>query len=127
MSRSTDPNFGVSSKLRRLHAKSGEQKAPGQRPRAGKEPSQWKSDTQKSAVKALESLDRPTKARIRAGIHGLTQKPPLGDIKAMQGYHDGRFRLRVGKYRIVYRYGVESQLEILYIMDIGSRRDIYKK
>jgi mRNA interferase RelE/StbE len=81
----------------------------------------------KSAVKALESLDRPTKARIRAGIHGLTQKPPLGDIKAMQGYHDGRFRLRVGKYRIVYRYGVESQLEILYIMDIGSRGDIYKK
>ena len=81
----------------------------------------------KSAVKALESLDRPTKARIRAGIYGLTQKPPLGDIKAMQGYHDGRFRLRVGKYRIVYRYGMESQLEILYIMDIGSRGDIYKK
>jgi len=114
LSRSTAPNFGG-------------QKAPGQRPRAGKEPSQWKSDTQKSAVKALESLDRPTKARIRAGIHGLTQKPPLGDIKAMQGYHDGRFRLRVGKYRIVYRYGMESQLEILYIMDIGSRGDIYKK
>lgn len=80
----------------------------------------------KSAVKALEGLDRPTKARIRAGIQGLTQKPPLGDIKAMQGYHDGRLRLRVGKYRIVYRYGQENRLEILYIMDIGSRGDIYK-
>ncbi len=81
----------------------------------------------KSAAKALESMDRPTKARIRAGILGLTQKPPQGDIKTMQGYHDGRQRLRVGKYRIVYRYGVENQIEILHIMEIGSRGDIYKK
>lgn len=80
----------------------------------------------KSAVKALESMDKATKARIRDSIHGLTQKPPQGDIKPMQGYHDGRFRLRVGKYRVIYRYGTENQLEILYIMDIGSRGDIYK-
>lgn len=81
----------------------------------------------KSAAKALEGLDKPTKARIRAGILGLTQKPPQGDIKTMQGYHDGRQRLRIGKYRIIYRYGVENQLEILHIIDIGSRGDIYKK
>ena len=35
----------------------------------------------KSAAKALERLDKGTKARIRAGIEGLTQKPPQGDIK----------------------------------------------
>lgn len=80
----------------------------------------------KSAVKALESMDRATKTRIHNGILGLTQKPPQGDIKAMQGYHDGRHRLRVGKYRVVYRYGLENKLEILHIMDIGSRGDIYK-
>ena len=81
----------------------------------------------KSAAKALESLDKPTKARIRAGILGLTRMPPQGDIKTMQGYHDGRQRLRIGKYRIIYRYGIENQLEILHIIDIGSRGDIYKK
>lgn len=81
----------------------------------------------KSAAKALERLDKGTKARIRAGIEGLTQKPPQGDIKTMQGYSDGRQRLRVGKYRVVYRYGVERNLEILHIMEIGSRGDIYKK
>lgn len=107
-------------------AKSGEQKAPGQRPGAGKELIPLEIRYAKSAVKVLESLDRPTKARIRDGIQGLTQKPPQGDIKPMQGYHDGRLRLRVGKYRIIYRYGAENQLEILYIMDIGSRGDIYK-
>jgi mRNA interferase RelE/StbE len=81
----------------------------------------------KSAAKALERLDKGMKVRIRAGIEGLTQKPPQGDIKIMQGYADGRQRLRVGKYRVVYRYGLENKLEILHIMEIGSRGDIYKK
>lgn len=81
----------------------------------------------KSAVKVLEGLDKPTKDRIRAGILGLTEKPPKGDIKTMQGYYDGRQRLRIGKYRVVYRYGMDGEIEILHIMEIGSRGDIYKK
>lgn len=81
----------------------------------------------KSAAKVLEGMDKPTKARIRSGIRGLTEKPPKGDIKIMQGFHDGRQRLRIGKYRVVYRYGLEGQIEILHIMEIGSRGDIYKK
>ena len=80
----------------------------------------------KAAAKAVESMDRPTKQRIRAGILGLTQKPPQGDIRPMQGYSDGRLRLRIGKYRVIYKYGLEMQLEILYIIDVGSRGDIYK-
>lgn len=80
----------------------------------------------KAATKAIEALDRPTKQRIRAGILGLTQKPPQGDIRLMQGYSDGRHRLRIGKYRVIYKYGLEMQLEILYIMNVGSRGDIYK-
>lgn len=80
----------------------------------------------KAAAKAINAMDQATKARIRAGILGLTQKPPHGDIKPLQGYHDGRHRLRVGKYRIIYKYGLEMELEILHIIDIGSRGDIYK-
>lgn len=44
----------------------------------------------------------------------------------MQGYKDGRHRLRVGKYRVIYRYTQEGELDILLVMDIGSRGDIYK-
>lgn len=80
----------------------------------------------KAAVKAINSMNKATKERIRAGILGLTQKPPQGDIKPLQGYHDGRLRLRIGGYRIIYKYGLENQLEILHIIDIGSRGDIYK-
>ena len=41
----------------------------------------------KAAVKAIRAMDKATKVRIHAGILGLTQKPPTGDIKPMQGYH----------------------------------------
>ena len=47
-------------------------------------------------------------------------------FERQQGYDDGRMRLRVGKYRIIYRYDIDNQLKILYIIDIGSRGDIYK-
>lgn len=80
----------------------------------------------KSAVKVINGLDKPTKQRIKLGIEGLTKTPPEGDIKLMQGYTDSRYRLRVGKYRIIYKYTAENQVTVLNILDIGSRGDIYK-
>ena len=44
----------------------------------------------------------------------------------MQGYDDGRKRLRVGSWRIVYRIDSHNKVEILWIIDIGNRGDIYK-
>ena len=35
----------------------------------------------KAAVKAINSMDKPTKQRIREGILGLLETPPKGDIK----------------------------------------------
>lgn len=80
----------------------------------------------KSAIKALDRMDKPTKKRIKESIIGLTLKPPQGDIKVMQGYSDTRLRLRVGQYRIIYKYDTDSSIEILLILDIGVRGDIYK-
>lgn len=80
----------------------------------------------KDALKFLKKLDKKSVERIRDAIHGLTQIPPVGDIKAMQGSRDGRWRLRVGAWRVIYRYGSEADLEILFVLDIGNRGDIYK-
>ena len=44
----------------------------------------------------------------------------------MQGYSDNRYRLRVGGHRIIYKYLTDTAVIVLYIMDIGSRGDIYK-
>ena len=44
----------------------------------------------------------------------------------MQGYSDGRKRLRVGDYRVIYRIEADFEVEILFIIEIGNRGDIYK-
>ena len=80
----------------------------------------------KAAVKAIQAMDRPTKQRIKQAIEGLLQTPPVGDIKVMQGYSEQTYRLRVGKYRIIYKIMVDNNGELVYIIDIGSRGDIYK-
>ena len=80
----------------------------------------------KDALKFLSRLDKKSVDRIRTAIQDLTLVPPKGDIKVMQGYSDDRKRLRVGSWRIIYRYGVENEIEILFIIDIGNRGDIYK-
>lgn len=80
----------------------------------------------RKALKFLSRLDGKSVARIREAVAGLTLSPPRGDIKPMQGYSDGRKRLRVGEWRILYRYGNEGELEILFIIEIGNRGDIYK-
>ncbi|EOS45254.1 hypothetical protein C809_03093 [Lachnospiraceae bacterium MD335] len=80
----------------------------------------------KKAVKYIESLDKPTKQRIKQSIEGLTENPPKGDIKMMQGYSDGRKRLRIGKYRIIYNYSQNGEIKVLYIVDVDTRGDIYK-
>ena len=80
----------------------------------------------KSADKAIERMDKAMKQRIRAGIEGLTVRPPMGDVKPMEGKPEGRYRLLVGGYRVIFTYRQDGTMEILYIIDIGSRGDVYK-
>lgn len=80
----------------------------------------------KDAIKFLEKLDKKSVERIRTAINGLTHTPPVGDIKTMQGSKDNRLRLRVGGWRIIFKYGSEGEIEILFVLEIGNRGDIYK-
>ena len=81
----------------------------------------------KVAIKSISSMDRNTKQRIKSAIDGLMETPPTGDIKLLQGYTIKTYRLRVGKYRIIYRYDTDKNKHIvLFISDIDSRGGIYK-
>lgn len=80
----------------------------------------------KSSLKFLAKLDKKSALRIRNAINGLVMEPPVGDIKPMEGYHDGTKRLRVGNWRVIYRYGKDKLVEVLFVLDIGNRGDVYK-
>jgi len=80
----------------------------------------------KSALKFLSKLDSKSIERIRLAVSRLTLDPPEGDIKRMQGFDDSRMRLRVGSWRVIYRIDNNNSVEILLVLDIGNRGDIYK-
>lgn len=80
----------------------------------------------KDSVKFIKKQDINQKKRIRTAIDGLKEIPMRGDIKPLEGYKDGRYRLRIGIYRIIFKIVDNDKIEIIYIMDIGSRGDIYK-
>lgn len=80
----------------------------------------------KKSLKFLSRLDEKSVSRIRNAIVGLTKTPPAGDIKPLQGYDDGRKRLRVGEWRVIFRYDGADAIVILFVIEIGNRGDIYK-
>ena len=79
----------------------------------------------KIALKILKGYDKPTRSHIRHKINGLTETPPVGDIVRLEG-SENEFRLRVGKYRVIYEYLTQNDIKILMINKIDSRGGIYK-
>jgi mRNA interferase RelE/StbE len=76
------------------------------------------------AAKVYKKLDDKTTVRINKAIEALKENPFYGkDIKRLRGKLVGRYRLRVGEYRIVYR--VEEKEEIVFILDIALRGRVY--
>lgn len=64
--------------------------------------------------------------KILNTLESLAQNPYENtlDIKKIQG-KEKHFRLRVGKYRILYEL-IENQLFIIYAYRADSRGDVYK-
>ena len=75
----------------------------------------------KQAQKDIRKLPKDVARLVKRAIEGLIENPPKGDIKTMQGYSDGRKRLRVGKYQYINDGSI-----YVWISEVGSRGDIYK-
>ena len=79
----------------------------------------------KRSQNSLTDIPIKMQVKIAKAIEGLTQNPPKGDIKTLEGFSDGRKRLRVGQYRVVYKYLDDGTIYV-YVINIGVRGDIYK-
>ena len=73
----------------------------------------------KACREVLGAQVQSVKDRIKSAIHEI----PKEDIKPLQGQFSGLFRLRVGGFRVIFKY---MDAETVYVYDIGSRGDIYK-
>jgi mRNA interferase RelE/StbE len=77
----------------------------------------------RTALKELAKLPVEVKQRIASKIEELKTNPYPPGVKALKN-GEGRLRLRVGDYRVIYR--VEADQLVIVIIKIGHRKNIYK-
>ena len=72
----------------------------------------------KEAEKAIAAYDTPTRRRIIEAVNKL----PHGNVKPLKGRLLALYRLRVGKYRVIFMFDKGDYT----IIDVDTRGDIYK-
>lgn len=78
----------------------------------------------REAKRHLRKLPRDVGQRIRAATERLRVDPRPHGAKALVGMA-GRLRIRVGDYRVIYH--VIDERIVVYIHEIGHRREVYRR
>jgi len=76
----------------------------------------------RKAHKELQGLPKVEQRKIVEAIERLIDNPSQG--KSLKGRWQGLFRIRVGKYRVIY--SIESDQMLILILKIGHRKDVYR-
>jgi len=86
----------------------------------------WKVEFLESAGRSLAKLDREDQRRIlkfvRERLEGDDNPRRIG--KPMQGNHAGRWRYRVGDYRLVCN--IEDGKLLVLVLAVGHRSGVYR-
>ena len=78
-----------------------------------------------SAAKSLATIDKKTRLRIVGAIELLAVDPRPPGVKMLRGGEQGRWRARVGDYRIVY--AIEDDHLIVLVLRVARRREVYDR
>jgi mRNA interferase RelE/StbE len=73
----------------------------------------------KSAQKDLDALDNIIYIRIDNAIQGLKNDPFPRGVKKLRG-GESRYRVRIGKYRMLYEVDHKHNLVIIYRIKLRS-------
>lgn len=85
--------------------------------------SQYKIEFLKTAQKEFYRLPQQIQERIAKKLETLKTNPYPSGVKALKN-GQGRLRLRVGDYRVIYR--VENDVLVILIITVGHRKNIYR-
>jgi mRNA interferase RelE/StbE len=77
----------------------------------------------KQPVKFFSKCENEVFDRIVAKLEILKMNPILHDSKRAVGYKLPTFRIRVGKYRVLYRVNYEENR--IVVVKIGKRGNVY--
>ena len=83
----------------------------------------YKLTITRSAVKALEAIQKRDRLRIYEHLDQLTADPfTMPGVKKLKGQEN--YRLRVGDYRVLYL--IEDAELLILVVDVGHRREVYR-
>lgn len=77
----------------------------------------------RSAFRQLQKLDYNTQKRINEKLRFyLSQENPLKFAEPLKDYRFGNWRFQIGNYRILF----DVEENIIFVLKIGHRKDVYK-
>jgi len=76
-----------------------------------------------TAERQLKKLPRREQRRVLVAVVALGDEPLPRGSRKLTGYDDV-FRIRVGRYRVVY--SVAKKKLIIIVLKIGQRKDVYR-
>ena len=77
--------------------------------------------------KDLHKIDRTEAQRIISAISKKKLNNPLETAKMLKGIFAGLYRYRIGDYRVIFEFKSRKNQNILTILKIKHRRDVYKR
>ena len=86
----------------------------------------WKIEVKPTAEKYYLKLDKKTRLRVKEALREMedSEEPGLHpSVKALAGKLQGDYRLRVGKWRILFTLNREEKM--IYVFAILPRGDAY--
>jgi mRNA interferase RelE/StbE len=81
----------------------------------------------KNALKDLRRLDESVAKRIVEKIHFFSKQSSHSDFSKALKALEGKFRFRIGDYRAIFSIGTDGTLQLLKILNIKHRREIYRQ
>jgi mRNA interferase RelE/StbE len=76
-----------------------------------------------TAERQIRKLGRVDQVRVLRAIRALSTDPRPPGCRKLSG-HDDVFRVRVGRYRVLY--SIEEARLVIIVLKVGDRKDVYR-
>ena len=83
----------------------------------------YRIEISRTAEHQLRKLSREDQIRLLKAVEALSDDPRPRGSRKLTGYDD-IFRIRVGRFRVLYSVG--DRTLIVIVLKVGQRKDVYR-
>jgi len=83
----------------------------------------YRIEVSATAERQIRRLPRTDQVRVIRVIRALSTDPRPPGCRKLSG-HDDVFRVRIGRYRVLY--SIEDRRLVIIVLKVGDRKDVYR-